>query len=132
MKIIIVAGTRPNFMKVAPLLAALRQHPKDFTPHLVHTGQHYDYRMSDVFFEDLEMLPPDSYLDVEKAAPVIQNADIMRKFAPLLEHEKPDLVIVVGAVTSTLACTLTAVMLNIPVAHVEAGLRSRDRTMPEE
>jgi UDP-N-acetylglucosamine 2-epimerase (non-hydrolysing) len=132
MKIVIVVGTRPNFMKVAPILAALRQHPKRFTPYLVHTGQHYDYRMSEVFFKDLGMPPPDAYLDAEKAAPVVQNADIMRKFAPLLENEKPDLVVVVGDVTSTLACTITAVMLHIPVAHVEAGLRSRDRSMPEE
>ena len=132
MKIVIVVGTRPNFMKVAPLLAALRRHPKHFTPYLVHTGQHYDYRMSEVFFKDLGMAPPDAYLDAEKATPVVQNADIMRKFAPLLESEKPDLVVVVGDVTSTLACTVTAVMLQIPVAHVEAGLRSQDRTMPEE
>ena len=132
MKIVVVAGARPNFMKIAPILAELRRHPRQFTPFLVHTGQHYDYQMSDIFFEELDLPAPDCFLEAASATPTVQAADIMLKFEPVLEAEKPDLVIVVGDVTSTAACTLTSIQRHIPVAHVEAGLRSGDRRMPEE
>ncbi len=131
-EILLVAGARPNFMKVAPLLAELRRYPSEFSAFLVHTGQHYDYRMSDVFFADLEMPEPDRYLGAGGQSPVAQTADIMVKFAAVLEQEKPDLVVVVGDVTSTVACALAASKLEVPLAHVEAGLRSGDRRMPEE
>lgn len=132
MKILVVAGARPNFMKVAPILAELRRHPEGFTPLLVHTGQHYDYRMSDVFFEDLDLPAPDCFLQAASGSPVAQTADILLKFEPVLQRERPDLVLVVGDVTSTPACALVASKLELPVAHVEAGLRSGDRRMPEE
>lgn len=132
MKILVVAGARPNFMKVAPILAELRRHPEGFTPLLVHTGQHYDYRMSDVFFEDLDLPAPDCFLQAASGSPVAQTADILLKFEPVLQRERPDLVLVVGDVTSTPACALAASKLELPVAHVEAGLRSGDRRMPEE
>ena len=131
-KIVVVAGARPNFMKVAPILAELRRHPAEFTPFLVHTGQHYDYQMSDVFFEELDLSAPDCFLQARTDSPTAQAADIMLKFEPLLEEQKPDLVLVVGDVTSTAACTLAASQRDIPIAHVEAGLRSGDRRMPEE
>jgi len=132
MKIIVVAGARPNFMKVAPILAELRRHPAEFTPLLVHTGQHYDYQMSDIFFEDLDLPPPDSFLEARSDTPTAQAADIMLKFEPVLEEQEPDLVLVVGDVTSTAACALAASQRHFPVGHVEAGLRSGDRRMPEE
>lgn len=133
MKIIVVAGTRPNFMKVAPLLAELSRHPADFTPLLAHTGQHYDARMSDVFFRDLGLPAPDIALQVRTdGGPGQQMADIIAKFDLVLADQRPDLVVVVGDVTSTLACTLASAQRQVPVAHVEAGLRSGDRTMPEE
>ncbi|MBI2502871.1 MAG: UDP-N-acetylglucosamine 2-epimerase (non-hydrolyzing) [Candidatus Latescibacteria bacterium] len=131
-KVVVVAGTRPNFMKVAPILAELRRFPEDFAPLLVHTGQHYDYRMSDIFFEELEMPAPDCYLGAQGEGATAQTADILLKFAPVLVRERPDLVLVVGDVTSTLACTLAAAQRDLPVAHVEAGLRSFDRRLPEE
>jgi UDP-N-acetylglucosamine 2-epimerase (non-hydrolysing) len=131
-KIIVVAGSRPNFMKVAPLLAELRQYPAEFTPLLVHTGQHYDYQMSDVFFEELELSEPDYYLDARKDNEAIQTADIIEKFDQVLLDEAPDLIIVVGDVTSTAACAMAASKRDLPLAHVEAGLRSGDRRMPEE
>ena len=131
-KIITVAGARPNFMKVAPILSALRADPQTFTPLLVHTGQHYDYQMSEVFFDELELPPPDAYLDAGRQHPVQQTADIIAKFDEVLVREKPDLVLVVGDVTSTDACAITASKRQVPIAHVEAGLRSRDRRMPEE
>ena len=132
MKVIVVAGTRPNFMKVAPILAHLHRHPAVFEPFLVHTGQHYDYQMSEVFFQELELPDPDSFLDALSGTPTSQAADIMLKFQSVLEAEQPDLVLVVGDVTSTAICALTAGQRDIPVAHVEAGLRSGDRRMPEE
>ncbi|MEW6750240.1 MAG: UDP-N-acetylglucosamine 2-epimerase (non-hydrolyzing) [Candidatus Latescibacterota bacterium] len=132
MKVLVVAGARPNFMKVAPILAELRQHPGEFSPFLVHTGQHYDYRMSDVFFTDLDLPPPDSFLQARGETAAAQTADIMLRFEPVLQQEKPDLVVVVGDVTSTPACALVAAKREVPVAHVEAGLRSGDRRMPEE
>ena len=132
MKIIVVAGARPNFMKVAPILAELRHYPAEFRPFLVHTGQHYDYQMSDVFFTELGLPEPDCYLQASGDGAIAQTADIMVKFEPVLEQEKPDLVVVVGDVTSTPACALAASKRDVPIAHVEAGLRSGDRRLPEE
>ena len=133
-KIIIVAGTRPNFVKAAPLLRAFNDLPKSRRPRvfLLHTGQHYDYLMSKVFFEELEIPRPDIFLNVRARTPAGQTDEIIAKFQKVLAARKPDLVIVVGDVTGTLACALAAKMSFIPVAHVEAGLRSYDQTMPEE
>src|SRR5438874_12026649 len=132
LKVIIVAGARPNFMKVAPIVAAMKRRDTEFQPILVHTGQHYDEAMSDAFFRDLEMPEPDVYLGVGSSSHAQQTASIMKSFEPVVVNEKPDWVIVVGDVNSTLACALVCSKLLIKVAHVEAGLRSRDRTMPEE
>jgi len=130
-KIINVVGARPNFMKMAPLIEEMRKYP-DLETILVHTGQHYDENMSKLFFEDLQLPKPDIYLGVGSASHIQQIAQIMVRFEKVLLKESPDLVVVVGDVNSTVACALTAVKLHIPVAHVEAGLRSFDRTMPEE
>lgn len=130
MKILSVVGARPNFMKVAPLHRAFTG--RGFTSRIVHTGQHYDARMSDIFFRQLELPEPDRYLGVGSGTHAEQTARIMTAFEPALEEEAPDLVLVVGDVNSTLACTLVAAKLRVPVAHVEAGLRSGDRRMPEE
>jgi UDP-N-acetylglucosamine 2-epimerase (non-hydrolysing) len=119
-------------MKMAPIIEALNRHPGRFQPTLVHTGQHYDERMSKAFFDDLGMPRPDVDLEVGSASHAEQTARIMLAFEPVCLQERPDLVIVVGDVNSTLACALTAKKLGIAVAHVEAGLRSRDMTMPEE
>jgi UDP-N-acetylglucosamine 2-epimerase (non-hydrolysing) len=132
LKVIIVAGVRPNFMKVAPIVAAMRRRHDEFQPLLVHTGQHYDKAMSEAFFSDLEMPEPDVYLGVGSGSHAAQTAAVMLAFEPVLIKEQPDWVVVVGDVNSTLACSLVSVKLGIKVAHVEAGLRSRDRTMPEE
>jgi len=145
MKLINVVGTRPNFMKVAPIIRAIDKynkciHGSHHTSHasrfisclLVHTGQHYDYEMSKIFFEDLELPEPDIYLGVGSGTHAEQTGKVMIEFEKVLLKEKPDLVIVVGDVNSTLAAALAAVKLHIPVAHVEAGLRSYDREMPEE
>lgn len=126
-----VVGARPNFMKIAPLMAQLVQCSSIRTV-LVHTGQHYDAAMSKLFFDELEIPRPHINLEVGSASPPTQLATIMQRFERVLFDERPALVIVVGDVASTLACTLASVMLAIPVAHVEAGLRSFDRTMPEE
>jgi UDP-N-acetylglucosamine 2-epimerase (non-hydrolysing) len=131
MKILSIVGARPNFMKVAPLHRAFQQQPH-VTSKIVHTGQHYDSRMSDVFFSQLNLPRPDYYLGVVAGTQTQQTADIMTKFEPILLEEKPDWVVVVGDVTSTIACALVAVRNGIRVAHVEAGLRSGDRRMPEE
>ena len=131
MKIINVVGARPNFMKIAPIIDEMRKHSK-LNSVLVHTGQHYNKEMSKLFFDDLKLPSPDVYLGVGSASHAEQTAKIMVKFEKVLLKEKPDLVIVVGDVNSTIACALTAVKLFIPVAHIEAGLRSFDRTMPEE
>lgn len=131
-KIISVVGARPNFMKVAPLHKAFLKY-KDIVNHLIcHTGQHYDEKMSKIFFEELELPQPDFYLGVGSGSHAEQTAKIMVEFEKILLREKPDLIIVVGDVNSTIACALTAAKLNIKVAHVEAGLRSFDRQMPEE
>src|SRR5262245_51179566 len=130
-RILSVVGARPNFMKTAPILRQLSKHP-EFESYLVHTGQHYDDAMSQVFFRDLGMPNPDFNLNVGSASHAVQTAEIMRRFEEACSNVQPDLVIVAGDVNSTLACSLTAAKLYIPVAHIEAGLRSFDRSMPEE
>ena len=132
LKVINVVGARPNFMKVAPIVAAMKQRPEQFQPLVVHTGQHYDAAMSDSFFFDLNLPQPDMHLGVGSASHAAQTAAVMERFEPVVLQEKPDWVLVVGDVNSTLACALVCVKLGVKVAHVEAGLRSRDRTMPEE
>lgn len=131
MKIINVVGARPNFMKIAPIIEEMKSVGK-LQQMLVHTGQHYDEKMSKLFFEDLMLPKPDVYLNVGSASHAKQTADIMVKFEEVLIREEPDLVVVVGDVNSTIACALVSVKLGVPVAHVESGLRSFDRTMPEE
>ena len=131
MKVINVVGARPNFIKVAPLMKEMRRYPQ-VLPVLIHTGQHYDTMMSEQFFTELEISPPDFNLGVGSGSHAVQTAEVMKRLEPILLAEQPDLVLVVGDVNSTLAAALTAVKLGIPVAHVEAGLRSFDRTMPEE
>jgi UDP-N-acetylglucosamine 2-epimerase (non-hydrolysing) len=131
MKVVHVVGARPNFMKVAPILAQLRKEPR-VEQILVHTGQHYDARMSDVFFQDLGMPAPDVHLGVGSGTHAQQTAKVMVEIEPVLLREKPDLALVAGDVNSTVAVALVAAKLQVPVAHVEAGLRSGDWTMPEE
>jgi len=131
MRIINVVGARPNFMKVAPIHRALERHDT-LSSLIVHTGQHYDEEMSDIFFEQLEMPRPDRYLGVGSASHAVQTARIMTAFEEVVKEVQPDLVNVVGDVNSTVACSLVATKMHIPVAHVEAGLRSGDRRMPEE
>lgn len=131
MKIINIVGARPNFMKIAPLIKEMRKHVGIETL-LVHTGQHYDLSMAGQFFEDLQIPLPDVSLDVGSGSHAYQTAEVMKRLEPVLEEEHPHLVLVVGDVNSTLAAALTAAKLQIQVAHVEAGLRSFDRSMPEE
>ena len=127
----LIAAARPNFMKVAPLYHALKA--ADWcTPVLIHTGQHYDANMSDAFFEDLKLPDPDHHLGVGSGSHAEQTAGVMVAYEQLCMEHRPDCTIVVGDVNSTIACTLAAKKLHIPVAHLEAGLRSGDRTMPEE
>ena len=133
MKLIhLIAGARPNFMKIAPIIRELRKHPDIFSYQLIHTGQHYDNSMSDVFFEELEIPKPDFHLNVGSGSHAEQTARIMTAYEPICAEENPDLVMVVGDVNSTLACAIVAKKLNVKVAHIEAGLRSGDMTMPEE
>src|SRR5215510_2960440 len=132
LKVINVVGARPNFMKVAPIVAAMKRRPAGFQPLVVHTGQHYDAAMSDSFFHDLELPQPDTHLGVGSGSHAAQTAAVMERFEPVVLSEKPDWVLVVGDVNSTIACALVCVKLGVKVAHVEAGLRSRDRSMPEE
>ena len=139
MKLALVAGARPNFMKVAPLVHAIIRHnnrcaPENgvFRPVLVHTGQHYDILMSEIFFRELNIPDPDVNLEVGSGTHAQQTAGVMTRFEEFCQKDRPDWVVVVGDVNSTMACTLVAAKLGIPVAHVEAGLRSFDRTMPEE
>src|SRR5438093_549770 len=130
-KVLHVVGARPNFMKVAPIL----KHLKSFAgveQVLVHTGQHYDARMSDVFFRDLGMPDPDVHLGVGSGTHAQQTAKIMVEVEPVIEREKPDVVVVAGDVNSTIAVALVAAKLGVPVAHIEAGLRTWDWAMPEE
>jgi UDP-N-acetylglucosamine 2-epimerase (non-hydrolysing) len=131
MRMIFVAGARPNFVKIAPLLRAAADY-RDIETILVHTGQHYDQAMSESMFHDLEIRQPDFNLDVGSASHAVQTAEVMKRFEPILLERAPDVVVVVGDVNSTIACALTATKLGIKVAHVEAGLRSFDSTMPEE
>ena len=131
MRVICAAGARPNFIKVAPLMAAMAGNAA-FDPRLVLTGQHYDREMAAIFLEELGIPEPSSNLGVGPRSPVSQIAEIMVRFEKVLARRKPDLVLVVGDVSSTLACALAANKLGIRVAHVEAGLRSFDRTMQEE
>jgi UDP-N-acetylglucosamine 2-epimerase (non-hydrolysing) len=130
-KIIAVVGARPNFMKVAPIWRVLEGDDR-FAKMLVHTGQHYDDNMSKVFFDDLRLPRPDVYMGVGSGSHGQQTGKIMVEFERVVADESPDLVVVVGDVNSTMACTLVAVKMGVPVAHVEAGLRSFDREMPEE
>lgn len=132
LRVINVVGARPNFIKMAPLIEAMNRHPGLFRHSLVHTGQHYDERMSRSFFLDLGMPKPDMDLEVGSGSHAEQTARIMVEFEKVCLQQTPDLVIVVGDVNSTMACTITAKKLGIAVAHVEAGLRSRDMSMPEE
>ncbi|NIR52860.1 UDP-N-acetyl glucosamine 2-epimerase, partial [candidate division KSB1 bacterium] len=168
LKVLNVVGTRPNFMKIAPIYEEMKKHPAAFEPILVHTGQHYDANMSKVFFEDLELPQPDIYLGVGSGSHARQTAEMMKRFEPQLLEHKPDMILVVGDVNSTLACALTAKKLLMPskrlaqlwqrfevalqrrqpppthrpsrvrsratpmLAHVEAGERSFDFSMPEE
>ena len=132
LKVINVVGARPNFMKVAPIVEAMKRREQQFTPLVVHTGQHYDSLMSEAFFRDLNLPEPDFYLGVGSGSHAAQTAAVMEQFEPVVIREKPDWVLVVGDVNSTLACALVCVKLGVKVGHVEAGLRSRDRTMPEE
>ncbi len=132
MKLLHVVGARPNFMKIAPVMAALAQHGARIEQLLVHTGQHYDANMSQIFFDELNLPAPAVHLAVGSGTHAWQTAQVMLRFEPVLLDYRPDWVIVPGDVNSTLACALVASKLGIRVAHVEAGLRSGDRTMPEE
>src|SRR5437879_9020770 len=132
MKIAYVVGARPNFVKMAPVISELRRRLPDGHHTLIHTGQHYDRLMSDIFLKELGVPAPDYTLGVGSASHAVQTARVMERIEPVLEAERPNLVFVPGDVNSTLAATLVAVKLGIPVAHLESGLRSFDRTMPEE
>lgn len=127
-----IVGARPNFMKMAPILRALAAHDPPIPALLVHTGQHYDASMSDQLFADLRLPRPDLNLEVGSGSHAVQTAEVMKRIEPAIDAHKPSCVLVVGDVNSTLACTLVAVKKGVPVAHVEAGLRSGDRRMPEE
>lgn len=131
MKIINVASARPNFMKIAPLLEAFKEYD-DIEAQLLHTGQHYDYEMSKIFFDELGIPAPDHHLGVGSGSHAEQTAKVMRAFEKVLRKEQPDWVVVVGDVNPTMACTIVANKMGVKVAHVEAGLRSYDRNMPEE
>lgn len=137
-KLALICGARPNFMKIAPLMFAIDKHNKDkkrkikIDHLLIHTGQHYDVKMSEAFFRDLNIPAPDYNLEVGSGSHAVQTAEIMIRFENICLQEKPDWIIVVGDVNSTMACTIVASKLGIRVAHVEAGLRSFDRQMPEE
>ena len=130
--ILCVVGARPNFMKIAPIIRAFRSGPDAIHTRLVHTGQHYDAAMNDAFFTQLQIPQPDIELEVGSASHAVQTAEIMKRFESVVDQELPRAVLVVGDVNSTIACALVAAKKNIPVIHVEAGLRSFDRAMPEE
>lgn len=131
MKVVVIAGARPNFVKISPLLRAMRRR-EHITPVLVHTGQHYDLQLSDRFFADLGIEAPAYNLEVGSGSHAVQTAEVMKRLEPILQAEAPDRLLVVGDVNSTIAAALVAAKLGIPVDHVEAGLRSFDRSMPEE
>jgi UDP-N-acetylglucosamine 2-epimerase (non-hydrolysing) len=130
MKFLSVVGTRPNFMKLAPLARALAE--REVRHVIVHTGQHYDLTMSDAFFEDLDLPEPDHHLAVGSGSHAAQTAAVLARLEPIIAAERPDIVLVYGDVNSTVAAALAAAKMNVRVAHIEAGLRSRDRSMPEE
>ena len=136
LKIVLVSGARPNYMKIAPIVWAIRRLNRrggaPIQSLLIHTGQHYDPQLFDVFFRELDLPAPDYCLDVGSGSHTHQTARVMERLEPILQQERPDLVVVVGDVNSTVAAALTAAKLQFPLAHVEAGLRSFDRTMPEE
>ena len=129
-KVLCVVGARPNFMKIAPIMAEFNSSP--LSARLIHTGQHYNEAMNHQFFVDLGIPEPDINLEVGSGSHAVQTAEIMKRFEPVVDHEQPAAVLVVGDVNSTIACALVATKKGIPVIHVEAGLRSFDRTMPEE
>jgi len=131
LKFLVVVGTRPNFIKIAPLFEEFKNY-KNIKPVLLHTGQHYDFEMSQVFFQDLKIPKPDYNLEVGSGSHAYQTAETMKRLEPVLLKEKPNLVIVVGDVNSTLAGALTAAKLHIPVGHIEAGVRCYDMSIPEE
>jgi UDP-N-acetylglucosamine 2-epimerase (non-hydrolysing) len=131
LKILNIVGARPNLPKIAPLMREMQRHP-EIDPILVHTGQHYDEKLSDIFFRQMGIPAPHVNLEVGSGSHAAQTAEILKRIEPVLLERKPNLVLVVGDVNSTIAVSLAAVKLGIPVAHVEAGLRSFDRTMPEE
>jgi UDP-N-acetylglucosamine 2-epimerase (non-hydrolysing) len=130
--LICVVGARPNYMKMAPLLRAFRGDASLPKAMLVHTGQHYDFALNDRLFADLELPAPDVNLEVGSGSHAVQTAEVMKRFEPIVVESRPSCIIVVGDVNSTMACTLVAAKLHVPVVHVEAGLRSFDRGMPEE
>jgi UDP-N-acetylglucosamine 2-epimerase (non-hydrolysing) len=137
LKILLIAGARPNFMKIAPLIRAIEasrdnSNEQRIDWRLVHTGQHYDAAMSDIFFSELGIPAPDINLEVGSGSQAVQTANVMKAFEPVCLAERPDWIVVVGDVNSTVACALVGAKLGAKVAHVEAGLRSFDRTMPEE
>lgn len=132
MRLVHVIGTRPNFVKQAPVISALAQRLPEADQVIVHTGQHYDRMMSEIFFQELGVPAPDHMLNVGSGSHAEQTARVMERLEPVLLKERPDLVLVPGDVNSTLAAALTAVKLGVPIAHIESGLRSFDRTMPEE
>lgn len=131
-KVLCIVGARPNFMKIAPIMRALAQRAAHIEAVLVHTGQHYDEAMNARFFEQLRIPAPDITLEVGSASHAVQTAEIMKRFEPVLDAQAPDCILVVGDVNSTVACALVAAKKGVKVVHVEAGLRSRDRSMPEE
>ena len=132
LSVLAVVGARPNFMKIAPLMRVFKDNPARFAARLLHTGQHYDEAMKDAFFKQLGIPEPDIDLGVGSGSHAVQTAQIMQRVEPVLDEIQPDVVLVVGDVNSTIACALVAVKKSIPVVHVEAGLRSGDRKMPEE
>jgi UDP-N-acetylglucosamine 2-epimerase (non-hydrolysing) len=132
LKILNIVGARPNFMKVAPLHRAFKQSTGISSSKVLHTGQHYDEKMSDIFFNQLELPQPDYYLGIGGGSHTWTTAKIMLEFEEILLKDRPDVVLVVGDVNSTVACALVSIKMGIPCVHVEAGLRSGDRTMPEE
>ena len=130
-KVICVCGARPNFMKIAPIMKAFKENG-GFQTLLVHTGQHYDQKMSALFFDELKIPKPDINLEIGSGSHAVQTAEVMKRFEPVVLEFKPDYVLVVGDVNSTIACGLVTVKLGVQLIHVEAGLRSFDRSMPEE
>jgi UDP-N-acetylglucosamine 2-epimerase (non-hydrolysing) len=130
-KVVNIVGTRPNFIKISPIMDQFRYYD-NISPFLIHTGQHYDHHMSELFFEELDIPKPDINLHIDSSTTITQISTIMYEIEKVFFKIKPDLLLVVGDVNSTIACTLAAAHMNIPIAHIEAGLRSFDRTMPEE